>query len=137
MQHAGRWQTNAGHGARPSALLLSSQRHLEDGSSWVERTPRDQCWRDPPHLAGQPQALQPPDEIARAIDLPPPEPMKGRAGEGMVIVMPTLSEAEQPHDPFIVAAIPGLKGPPAEGVADRIDAPGDVMGQEDPHQSAP
>ena len=53
--------------------------------------------------------------------------VKGGAREGVVVVMPAFATAEQPHDPFVVALVVRLKLASAEGVTDRIDAPGDVI----------
>ena len=61
----------------------------------------------------------------------------GGAGKGVVVVVPGLpSEGSgQPED--VGRAVVGLKAAAAEEVADRVDAPGDVVDEEDPHQPTP
>src|SRR5579871_183368 len=55
----------------------------------------------------------------------------------MMIVMPTFPEPQQPYHPLIVTPVLRLKRPFTEGMADRVDAPGDMMGQEDAYQAPP
>lgn len=54
-----------------------------------------------------------------------------------MVVMPAFPKGQQPDDPFIAAAAPGLKRASSEGMTDRVDAPGHMMHQENAHQSTP
>ena len=63
--------------------------------------------------------------------------MEGRAGEGVMIVMPAFPETQQPHNPLVAAAIVGLELALAKGVTDRIDAKGHMVSDKNPHQGAP
>ena len=55
----------------------------------------------------------------------------------MVIVMPPLSECQQPDNPLIVAPVVRLELALTKDVADRIDAPGDVVYEEHAYKSSP
>jgi hypothetical protein len=81
----------------------------------------------------KPKVLERPDQVTREIKLPPVQTMKRGTWECVVIVMPALAETEQADNPFVVTLIVRLKFALAKGVADRIDALGDVMGEEDAH----
>src|SRR2546427_294818 len=63
--------------------------------------------------------------------------MKGRAGKGMMIIVPALAKGQKTHDPLITALIDSFKVALAEGMTDGVDAPGDMMSQEDAHQPTP
>ena len=83
------------------------------------------------------EAFKRPDEVAGEIELPPMQAMERRTGERVVIVMPSLSEGQQPDHPLIAAAIVGLEGTLAKGMTNGIDAPGDMVQEECTHQSPP
>src|SRR5690348_15190430 len=85
--------------------------------------------RNAVHLTSQATALQHPDRVATQIELPPVQPVKGRAGEGVMVVVPALPEGEQPDHPLVATAIVGLELALAKRVADRVDTPGDMMDQ--------
>src|SRR5712691_11548932 len=102
-----------------------------DGAARAQRS------RDAIDITSQPKALERPDQVAGDVKLPPVQPVKSGARECVVVVMPALAETQQTHDPLVVALIVGLELALAKGVTDRIDAPGDVMSQENAHQSAP
>src|SRR6266700_408734 len=63
--------------------------------------------------------------------------MEGGTWERMVIVMPPLSESQQPDDPLVATPIVRFELAFAKGVTDRIDAPGHVVREEDAHQATP
>src|SRR6185312_14870456 len=54
-----------------------------------------------------------------------------------MVVMPALPKGQQPDDPLIAAAVPGLKRTSPEGMTDRVDAPGHMMHQENAYQTTP
>jgi hypothetical protein len=66
-----------------------------------------------------------------------PQSMHGGAGEGVVVVMPGLAQRGQGEPGDVGRAIVGVEPSPAEEVAHRVDAPGDVMDEEHPHQATP
>jgi hypothetical protein len=51
--------------------------------------------------------------------------------------MPALAKTQKTHDQLVTTAVIGGKRPFAEGMAYRVDAPGDMMRQELAHQTAP
>lgn len=63
--------------------------------------------------------------------------MAGAGRESVVIVMPSLSETENPHQEVVSALVTGLVIPASPEVANAVHAPGDVMNHEDPDQTAP
>ena len=54
-----------------------------------------------------------------------------------MVVMPGLSEREHGEPADVRRLVLDVKAPASEEVADRVDRPGDVMDEEDPHQAAP
>src|SRR6266699_732723 len=60
--------------------------------------------------------------------------MEGGTWERMVIVMPPLSESQQPDDPLVATPIVRFELAFAKGVTDRIDAPGHVVSEEGDHR---
>lgn len=63
--------------------------------------------------------------------------MAGRAGEGVVVVVPAFAEAEDAEDEVVGRVVVALERAAAPDVADRVDAPGDVVHHEDTDQAAP
>src|SRR6266851_2145568 len=63
--------------------------------------------------------------------------MEGGTWECMVIIMPPLSESQQPDDPLVATPIVRLELAFAKRVTDRIDAPGHVVREEDARQASP
>src|SRR5438132_1005202 len=55
----------------------------------------------------------------------------------MVVVMPAFAKSKDAEQEIIPALVEGREGPATPNVADRIDAPGYMMNQEDPDQAAP
>ena len=55
----------------------------------------------------------------------------------MVIVVPAFADAEDGADGVVHRVIGRLEIAAAKGVADRVDAPGDVVAEEDSHQTTP
>ena len=61
----------------------------------------------------------------------------GRAGEGVVVVVPTFTHGEQAEQPVVPAGIGGFEGALSKGVTDRVDRPSDVLVHEEANKSAP
>ncbi len=55
----------------------------------------------------------------------------------MMVIVPALAESQQTDNPFVAAPIFRLKLALSKGVADGIDAEGDVVDEENPHKAAP
>jgi hypothetical protein len=55
----------------------------------------------------------------------------------VVVVVPGLAEREGGEPGEVARLVGRLEAPPAEEVAERIDAVGDVVHAEDPHRAAP
>src|SRR6266516_4038052 len=89
------------------------------------------------HIACQTETLECPNEVAGDIQLPPVEAGKGRAWEGMMIVVPALAETQKRHNPLIAALISRLELALAKNVADGIGAKCDMMHQKNSYQPSP
>ncbi len=85
----------------------------------------------------RPSALQRPDHQRRGIELPAAQAVDGGAREGVVVVVPGLAERGEREPEDVGRLVVDLEAARAEEVADRVDAPGDVVDEEDPHQAAP
>ena len=77
------------------------------------------------------------DEDPTAVELPPGQPVAGGGGEGMVVVVPAFAQCQDTDYWVVAAVVMAFIGLTSPDVADRVDAPGDVMLKEDPHQAAP
>ena len=92
---------------------------------------------DADDFPGQAAALQRADEPGAGIDLPAAQSMAGGSGEGVVVVVPRLAEGERCEPGEVAGVVAGGERSPAEEVAQRVDAEGHVVEQEDAHGSAP
>src|SRR5258706_6220215 len=100
-------------------------------------------------LAGQPGLIRPPDipypaellgypDGARGdVDLPLEHAMPRAGRVGMMQVVPRLAERQHGQPRHVLRLVPGLELALTEGVADRVDRPGDVMQERDPDQAGP
>jgi hypothetical protein len=77
------------------------------------------------------------DQIIAGIEFPPAEAVAGRSREGVMVVVPPFTEAEDAEEEIVSAVIVAGKRPCAPDVADGIDAPGHMMNQENAGESAP
>src|SRR3954453_12829530 len=95
--------------------------------------------RDSHDVAGEAELLHRADEPRRRVEarLDLRQPVLCRARERVVVVVPRLAEARQREPPDVGGVVLDGEPPAAEEVADRVDRPGDVVQQEDPHQAAP
>ncbi len=71
------------------------------------------------------------------VDLPPFQSVSRAGREGMVVVMPSLPETENPHQGVITALVTRLVIPAAPEMTNAVHAPSDMMNHEDADQSAP
>src|SRR3712207_1259176 len=93
--------------------------------------------RDAPDVASESEPLERADDPAARIDLPPAQAVKGRGGEGVVVVVPRLAERQRRQPGEVARLVGGAEPAPAEEVAQRVDGEGDVVEQEDAHEAAP
>ena|SRR2546421_10250174 len=63
--------------------------------------------------------------------------MESGTWKGMMVVMPTLTETQQAHNPFVTALVGRLELALAKGVADGIHTPHGMMSEKNTHQSTP
>src|SRR5580692_8293983 len=100
-------------------------------------------------LAGQPVLVGPadvadpagflrqPDGPGRDVDLPLQDAMARAGRVGMVQVVPGLAEGQDRQPGDVPGLVPDLELLLAEGVADGVDRPGDVVQEGDPDQAGP
>jgi hypothetical protein len=55
----------------------------------------------------------------------------------MMIIVPTITESQQPHNPLIAAPVICLELALAKHVADGVDTPGGMMHEEKSHKPTP
>src|SRR5579883_186863 len=75
----------------------------------------------------EPHPLQQADREAGEVELPPAQAVEGAAREGVMVVVPAFAQRQQADQPLIAAAVPRAEGAAAEGMANRVHAPGHVM----------
>ena len=63
--------------------------------------------------------------------------MAGGGGEGVVVVVPALTQAENTTEDVVGGMIGRFVRATPEHMADRIDRPSNVMGDKDTHQPTP
>jgi hypothetical protein len=90
-----------------------------------------------PNSADEPCCGQATNQISRKIDLVPTQTVVSRLGEGMVVIVPALSQAQDSNHPLIATLVGRIESTSTKLVTDRIHGPRDVMGEKDSHQSAP
>ena len=93
----------------------------------------------PVHLGGPAEAFEDADHAGGYIDLAAVGAVPCASGIGMVHVVPALPERKQGKRPQVRGAViaAGSERAGPEDVAQRIDAPGDVLEQGDPYQPRP
>ncbi len=79
-----------------------------------------------PHVGGQTQLLHQPDVQPGEVDLTPEAVARGM-GEGMVVVVPALTEGERGHPGVVARPVAALVADLAPGVGGGIHQPGDVV----------
>ena len=65
------------------------------------------------------------------------EPVAGRGGESVMVVVPRLAEREDRQPPQVAGLVAGLEPLAAEEVAERVDAVRRVVKDQHPHGAAP
>src|SRR6266516_6116767 len=91
----------------------------------------------PAHVVGPAQLLQRPDDARARVQLPLQRAVP-RAGRVRVVqVVPGLAEGRDRHPGPVLRLVTDLELLAAEGVADGVDGPGDVVQQRDADQAGP
>src|ERR1700722_10135056 len=93
--------------------------------------------RNADDVPGQSDPRHRQNQDPRDVELIPAEPVKRRAREGVVVVVPGLPERERRQPPDVGRQVVDVEPAAAEDVADRVDRPGDVVNEEDPDETAP
>ena len=91
----------------------------------------------PVHLGGPAEPLEHPDRVGGDIELTGVHAVAGRARERVVRVVPGVAETEERQWSEVGAAILVPEGLLAEGVAQRVGAPRDVVQKCDPDHPGP
>src|SRR5213083_961373 len=72
------------------------------------------------HVPGQSESLERADRESGQVELPSPQPVKGRGGEGVVVVVPRLSQRQRGQPQQVARLVSGGEPPPAEEVTQRV-----------------
>src|SRR6476646_379440 len=89
---------------------------------------------DVPDQTGLLQAV---DDQGRDVDLVPAQPVGGRGGEGVVAVVEGLAEGRDRDQRQVARVVLALEFALAVHVAERVDAVGEVVEDEDADEAAP
>src|SRR5579871_685929 len=100
---------------------------LRRGRTLSFRRLRTQCPARDVNLLGQAHQAQQADSAIGRVQFPPAEPVPGRAGEGVVVVVPAFAQGEQGHPPQVRRAVPGRVTAVAPEVGGAVDEPGRVV----------
>ncbi len=85
----------------------------------------------------RPSFSRPSMTIGGDVDLPAAEAVDGGGREGVVVVVPGLAEGRDRDQRQVARLVAGLEVAVAEDVAERVDAVGEVVQDEDADQAAP
>src|SRR6476469_5583972 len=101
------------------------------------------CQRRPPlrvhplHVPDQTTAFEGPDRDGRRVELPAVDAVDSGGREGVMVVVPGLAKGGKGEQGEVARLVGGLVRAPAEDVAERVDAVGEVMQHEDADHAAP
>ena len=88
-------------------------------------------------VLNQAQLFHEPDGPGGGIGLFPAHPMAGRAGESVVVIVPAFAHGKDAEEEVVATFVSGFELAAAEGVADRVHGPGDVLIKEETNKAAP
>src|SRR5580658_8572835 len=91
----------------------------------------------PAYVVGPAQFLQRPDDSRARVELALKRPVPRAGGVGMMQVVPGFAEGRDGQPGHVPRLVPDLELLAAEGVADGVDRPGDVVQQGDADQAGP
>src|ERR1700710_2904807 len=83
------------------------------------------------------ELLEAVDDQRRGVDLEAAKPVGGGGREGVVVVVPGLAEGRDRDQRQVARLVAGLEVAVAEDVAERVDAVGEVVEDEDADEPAP
>lgn len=89
------------------------------------------------NIPGKPRTFECTDDQSRQIKLIPPHTVKGIFGKRVVVVVPALTESEEPDDPVVPALIRRFERPPAKRMADGVHAPRNVRCEKYAYEASP
>src|ERR1700761_8330561 len=89
----------------------------------------------PADVVGPAQLLERPDDPGAGVELALQGAVAGAGGVGVGQVVPGLAEGGYRHPGLVAGLVADLEFLAAEGVADGVDRPGDVVQQRDPDQA--
>ena len=78
-----------------------------------------------------------PDGPGGGVGLFPAHPVTGGAGKGVVVVVPALAHGEDAEEEIVAALVRGVELAAAEGVADGVHGPSDVLVKEEADETSP
>jgi hypothetical protein len=81
----------------------------------------------PADVVRPPEPLEAADELGAAVELPAVDAVARGRRVGVVQVVPRLAHRDHREGPDVARLVAGLEGLVAEGVADRVDRPRDVV----------
>src|SRR5581483_4831703 len=88
-------------------------------------------------IPSQPELLQDPDTVPVGINLIPLEPVRGRCGMRMMIVVPAFAKSQEGHPPAVSGKIAGSKAPRSPGMGCRIHQPGRMQEEHGAEEHSP
>ena len=92
---------------------------------------------DEDDILHQAQFFKNPDEPSGGVRLRPVHAVTGGTGEGVVVIVPAFTHGQDAKEEIVSASIGCFKGAATEGVADRVDRPGDVLVHEEANETTP
>ena len=123
---------------RLDRLVRSRRRRTRVGASaGARRLWRQSLGRDPDHVPDQVDLLEAVDDQGGDVDLVPAQAVGGRGREGVVAVVEGLAEGRDRDQGEVARVVGGLEFAVAEDVAERVDAVGEVVEDEDADEAAP
>src|SRR5262249_22543275 len=105
---------------------------------WVSRpwvavangSPQDLGGRRVPHVPDQPGPFQELDQIVGDVDLPPEEPLVGRARIIVVIVVPALAQRDQGQHEVVATLVVGRIATTPDQMPERIEGERGVIAED-------
>src|SRR6185503_5316122 len=91
----------------------------------------------PTHVIGPAELLEGPDGAGAAVELAGVDAVAGAGRVGVVQVVPGLAHRQHRQPPDVGRLVTALERTLADGVADRVDRPRDVVEQADADQRPP
>jgi hypothetical protein len=91
----------------------------------------------PAHVVCPPEPLPNPYTRSGEVELPTIHAVSGKRGECVVSVVPRLTEGQESKRRKVLGSVTRSKRAASKGVTDRVDAPRDVMDEQDADYASP